>query len=390
MLWDVCMTYKISRKNFTEEQKNTMWNLWSKGKSLSEIGRQLNKRAGSVFCFLQKYGGIRPVKPKRPVRALTLHEREEISRDISAQLSIRAIARKLNRCPSTVSREINRNGGIASYRAVLADKRAWIRAKRPKQCKLQVNIELRNIVTDKLANKWSPEQISGYLKCLFPEDKAMSISHESIYKTLYIQSRGTLKKVLQLQLRTQRIMRQSKKFNTKGNARGSIVDAISIHDRPKEVDNRAVPGHWEGDLICGSKRSFVATLVERTSRFTLLVRLDGNDTNNVVSAITKKIIDLPCQLKKSLTWDRGMELAKHKKFTIDTEIKVYFCDPRSPWQRGTNENTNRLLRQYMPKKTDLSVYTQSDLDKIAKELNERPRKTLKFLSPAERLEEVLL
>jgi IS30 family transposase len=217
----------------------------------------------------------------------------------------------------------------------------------------------------------------------------MCISHESIYKTLYIQSRGTLKKVLQRQLRTQRIMRQSKKFNTKGNARGSIVDAISIHDRPKEADNRAIPGHWEGDLICGSKRSFVATLVERTSRFTLLVRLDGNDTNNVVSAITKKIIDLPCQLKKSLTWDRGMELAKHKKFTIDTEIKVYFCDPRSPWQRGTNENTNHLLRQYMPKKTDLSIYTQSDLDQIAKELNERPRKTLKFLSPAERLEEVL-
>ncbi|VHO05320.1 IS30 family transposase [Candidatus Rhabdochlamydia sp. T3358] len=383
------MAYEISRKNFTEEQQNTMWNLWSKGKSHSEIGRQLNKRAGSVFCFLQKYGGIRPVKPKRSVRVLTLHEREEISRDISAQLSIRAIARKLNRCPSTVSREINRNGGITNYRAVLADKRAWVRAKRPKLCKLQVNIELRNIVIDKLANKWSPEQISGYLKCLFPEDKAMCISHESIYKTLYIQSRGTLKKVLQRQLRTQRIMRQSKKFNTKGNARGSIVDAISIHDRPKEADNRAIPGHWEGDLICGSKRSFVATLVERTSRFTLLVRLDGNDTNNVVSAITKKIIDLPCQLKKSLTWDRGMELAKHKKFTIDTEIKVYFCDPRSPWQRGTNENTNHLLRQYMPKKTDLSIYTQSDLDQIAKELNERPRKTLKFLSPAERLEEVL-
>lgn len=383
------MVYGIAKRNFTEEQQNTMWNLWSKGKSLSEIGRQLHKHAGSVFCFLQKYGGIKPVKRKRSLKALTLQEREEISRGISAQLSIRAIARQLHRYPSTVSREIHRNGGITNYRAVLADKRTWIRAKRPKQCKLQVNIALRNIIADKLANKWSPEQISGYLKHLFPEDKAMSISHESIYKTLYIQSRGTLKKVLQRQLRTQRVMRQSKKFNTKGSARGGIVDAISIHDRPKEADNRAIPGHWEGDLICGSKRSFVATLVERTSRFTLLVRLDGNDTSNVVSAITEKVMELPHQLKKSLTWDRGMELAKHKKFTIDTEIKVYFCDPRSPWQRGTNENTNRLLRQYMPKKTDLRVYTQSDLDQIAKALNERPRKTLQFLSPAEKLEEVL-
>lgn len=383
------MYCEVSKRSFTENQQNLIWCLWSKGKSFSEIGRQTNKHAGSVFCWLQKYGGIRPVKRKRSIRTLTLDEREEISRGLSAKLSMRTIARNLNRCASTLSREIKRNGGIATYRAVLADKQAWTRAKRPKPCKLKLNIGLKNIVADKLADKWSPEQISGYLKHLFPKDKAMNISHESIYKTLYIQSRGTLQKALQYHLRTQRVMRQSKKFTTKGSIRGGIVDAVSIHDRPKEVDDRAIPGHWEGDLICGSKKSYVATLVERTSRFTLLVRVNGNDTNSVISAITKKIIDLPSQLKKSLTWDRGMELAKHKKFTIDTEVKVYFCDPQSPWQRGTNENTNRLLRQYMPKKTDLNIYTQSDLDQIAKQLNERPRKTLKFFSPAEKLDEVL-
>jgi len=383
------MIYKLSKRNFTECQQVVMWTLWSQGKSLSEIGRQVNKHAGSVFCFLQKYGGIRPAQPKRSKKVLTFHEREEISRGLSAKLSVRTIAKQLNRSPSTVSREINRNSGLRKYRAVLAEKQAWIKTKRPKPCKLQVNSALRNIVGEKLASNWSPEQIAGYLKRIFPENKVMHISYESIYKTLYIQSRGALKKALQRHLRTQRVMRQSKQFSTKGSVRGGIIDAVSIHDRPKEADDRVIPGHWEGDLICGSNQSYVATLVERMSRFTLLVRLNGNDTNSVVSAITKKIIDLPRQLKKSLTWDRGMELAKHTKFTIDTKIKVYFCDPRSPWQRGTNENTNRLLRQYMPKKTDLSIYSQSDLDQIAKELNARPRKTLKFLSPAEKLQKVL-
>lgn len=379
----------LSKRSFTEHQQNAIWFLWSQGKSLSEIGRQLNKHAGSIFCFLQKYGGIKPVKRIRSKRALTLLEREEISRGLSANLSIRNIARSLNRSPSTISREIKRNGGITKYRAVTADRQAWIRVKRPKKSKLQINVGLNDIITDKLSNKWSPEQISGYLRRTYPTDTTMHISHESIYKTLYIQSRGHLKKELLKHLRTQRVMRQSKQFNTKGNARGGIIDAVSIHDRPKDIDDRTIPGHWEGDLICGSNKSYIATLVERTSRFTLLVKLEGNDTASVVNAITNKIIELPNQLKKSLTWDRGMELAKHKKFTIDTEIKVYFCDPKSPWQRGTNENTNRLLRQYMPKKTDLSIHSQIDLDKIAKELNERPRKTLNFLSPADKLGEVL-
>ena len=382
------MIYTVSKRSFTEYQQSAIWSLWSQGKSLSEIGRQLNKHAGSIFCFLQKYGGIKPVKSIRSKRALTLFEREEISRGLSANLSIRNIANTLNRSPSTISREIGRNGGILKYRAILADKQTWIRAKRPKKSKLQINIPLNDIIADKLSNKWSP-QISGYLKRTYPNDTAMNISHESIYKTLYVQSRGHLKKELLKHLRTQRVMRQSKKFNTKGNARGGIIGAVSIHDRPKEIDSRTVPGHWEGDLICGSNKSYVATLVERTSRFTLLVKLTGNDTASVIHAITNKIIELPNQLKKSLTWDRGMELAKHKKFTIDTEVKVYFCDPQSPWQRGTNENTNRLLRQYMPKKTDLGIHSQFDLDRIARELNERPRKTLNFLSPADKLNEVL-
>lgn len=383
------MLRALSKRSFTEHQQNAIWSLWSQGKSLSEIGRQLNKHAGSIFCFLQKYGGIKPVKPIRSKRALTLFEREEISRGLSANLSIRNIAKSLNRSPSTISREIKRNGGITKYRAISADRQTWHRAKRPKKSKLQINVGLNDIIIEKLSNKWSPEQISGYLKRTYLTDTTMHISHESIYKTLYVQSRGHLKKELLKHLRTQRVMRQSKHFNTKGNARGGIIDAVSIHDSPKDIEDRTIPGHWEGDLICGSNKSYIATLVERASRFTLLVKLNGNDTATVVNAITNKIIELPNQLKKSLTWDRGMELAKHKKFTVDTEIKVYFCDPKSPWQRGTNENTNRLLRQYMPKKTDLSIHSQTDLDQIAKELNERPRKTLNFISPADRLSEVL-
>lgn len=379
------MNYQSSKRNFTHHQQKAMWHLWSEGKSLSEIGRQLNKHAGSVFCFLQKSGGIKPATPKRSVRNLSLREREEISRGISANLSFRAIARNLNRATSTISREINRNGGISKYRAVSADRQAWHRAKRPKCCKLNDNTHLRAIVSDKLASKWSPEQVAGWLKRTYPESSAMHISHETIYKTLFIQARGALKKELLRQLRTQRVMRQSKHFNTKGNARGGIIDAVSIHDRPKEVNDRMIPGHWEGDLICGTQKSYIATLVERSSRYTLLVKLTGNDTHTVVSAITQKIIELPQQLKKSLTWDRGMELAQHKLFTIDTNIKVYFCDPKSPWQKGTNENTNKLLRQYMPKKTDLSIYTQDQLDAIAEELNQRPRKTLSFLSPTEKI-----
>lgn len=279
---------ELSKRNFTDEQQNIIWNLWSQGKSLSEIGRQVNKHAGSIFCFMQRFGGIRPVKRIRSSKSLTSIEREEISRGLSSGLSIRMIAKHLNRSPSTISREINRNGGVGKYRAIKADRQAWIKAKRPKKCKLQSNINLANIVAKKLALKWSPEQISGFLKRKYPGNTDMHVSHESIYKTIFIQSRGALKKELQKHLRTKRVMRQSKKFNTKGNARGGIIDAISIHDRPKEIEERSIPGHWEGDLICGSNRSYIATLVERTSRFTILVKLKHNDTTSVVSAIRDK------------------------------------------------------------------------------------------------------
>lgn len=383
------MMQTLSRRSFTEHQQDIIWSMWSSGNSLSEIGRSICKHAASIFCYLQKYGGIQPVKPVRSKRSLSLFEREEISRGLSAGISIQEIAKHLERAPSTISREINRNGGKLKYRAIIADKQAWLRAKRPKKHKLEINTILKDIIVEKLSIKWSPEQISGYLKRTFPNNTTMNISHETIYKTLYIQARGSLKKELLKNLRTHRVMRQSKKFNTKGNARGGIIDATSIHDRPKDVEDRAIPGHWEGDLICGSNRSYIATLVERTSRFTVLVKLIGNDTTNVVNAITEKIKDLPAQFKKSLTWDRGMELAKHKILSVDTNIKVYFCDPQSPWQRGTNENTNRLLRQYMPKKTDISIYSQSELDEIARELNERPRKTLKYLSPTDKLNDLL-
>ncbi|MCF6777996.1 IS30 family transposase, partial [Thiotrichales bacterium 19X7-9] len=377
-----------NKRRFTFQEIETLWNLWSNGKSLSDIGRAINKHAGSVFCLLQKSGGIRPKTPLRSKRSLNLSEREEISRGISAQLSLRQIASRLKRSPSTISREINRNGGRAKYRAVDADKKAWSNAKRPKPCLLKSNLNLQRLVESKLSQKWSPEQISGWLKEKYPNEENKQVSHETIYKTLYVQSRGALKKELQSHLRTKRVMRQSKKYNTKGNPRGGIIDAISIHDRPVEVETRKIPGHWEGDLICGSKRSFIATLVERTSRFTMLVKLSGNDTESVVNAIKSKVIELPKVLKKSLTWDRGMELAKHKEFTVDTNINVFFCDPQSPWQRGTNENTNRLIRQYLPKKTDLSIHSQTDLDQIANDLNERPRKTLKFLTPQEKIWEV--
>ena len=302
---------------------------------------------------------------------------------------MREIARQLGRAPSTVSREIDRNGGRCRYRANVADEKTWDRARRPKLCRLAQNGMLRRIVANKLAQDWSPEQISGWLKCTYSEGESLHVSHETIYKSLFVQSRGVLKKELQKHLRTKRPFRQSRQHNNRGARRGQIIDGVSISDRPPEIEDRAVPGHWEGDLIAGCANTHIATLVERQSRFTMLVRVEGKDTKTVVSALTRQVKKLPSQLRGSLTWDRGMELANHKSFTLATDTEVYFCDPRSPWQRGTNENTNRLLRQYFPKKTDLSVYSQAELNKVARKLNQRPRKTLDFRSPADKLAEVL-
>lgn len=369
---------------FTYEEQAAIWIGWKNGDSLSDIGRALRKHPGSVHYLIAYNGGIGPKKKKRAISHLSLDEREEISRGLAANMTVRDIASHLNRSPSTISREINRHGGKENYRATVADQSAWKNAQRPKICYLDQHPVLKEIITNKLQLKWAPEQISGWLKQTYPNEPDMHVSHETIYKSLFIQARGTLKKELTQHLRTKRLMRRPKNAKIDRSPRGQIKDAISISERPAEVEDRAIPGHWEGDLLSGSNNTHIATLVERTTRFTILVKLKGKDTVNVVDALRKKIKTLPIFLRKSLTWDRGMELALHKKLSIDTKIKVYFCDPKSPWQRGTNENTNGLLRQYFPRQTDLSGFTQKDLDKIAIALNGRPRKTLNFYSPLDK------
>lgn len=371
------------RPGLSASQKAELWQRWKKGESLSDIGRALGKHAASIHCVIRQRGGIAPLPRKRCDRSLSWREREEISRGIAAGASMRSIASSIGRAASTVSREVARNGGSKKYRANIADEAAWSRARRPKLCRLVVMPRLQRTVTAKLRINWSPEQISGWLKREYPRDEKMQISHETIYRTLFIQARGGLKRELQTHLRSRRMMRRSQKASTRGQPRGRIIDAVSISDRPAEIEDRAIPGHWEGDLISGSNNTHIATLVERKSRFTMLVQLDGKDTDTVVQAMIKQVRRLPSELRLSMTWDRGMEMARHKDFSIANDFDVFFCDPQSPWQRGTNENTNRLLRQYFPKKTDLSPFSQADLNRIARQLNERPRKTLDFASPAE-------
>jgi len=377
------MMYR-GRIYYNAEQKAEMWDRWQKGESLNAIGRVFDRPSSSIFNQLSPSGGIRPPPRRRSRITLTLPEREEISRGIVCDLSMRAIATLLGRSPSTISREINRNGGLKRYRASRADQAAWDRSHRPKPCKLAVNPALRRIVARKLRYNWSPEQIAGWLKRKYPEDEHHTVSHETIYRSLFVQARGVLKKELQLYLRTHRAIRRSKYASLKRDGTGQIKNMISISERPASVEDRAVPGHWEGDLIGGSKNSYIATLVERHTRYVMLAKVKNKDTESVVSALIKQARKLPDELYKSLTWDRGKELADHQRFTLETDIDVYFCDPRSPWQRGSNENTNRLLRQYLPQGTDLSLHSQARLNAIARQLNERPRKTLGFETPAER------
>ena len=376
---------RMGRPGLSSAQKAALWQRWKSGQSLSDIGRALGKHAGSVHGVLSANGGILPATRCRSSRSLSLAEREEISRGIAVGASMRKIAAIINRSPSTVSREVSRNGG-STYRAVEADSRAWHQACRPKPCHLVKFPILQGIVARKLSVNWSPSQIAGWLKQQYPEDGSMRISHETIYRSLFIQARGVLKKELVSHLRSRCMMRRSKHATTDGQPHGRIIDGISIHERPADVEDRAIPGHWEGDLITGSNNTHIATLVERHSRFTMLVKVAGKDTNSVVTALSQQVRKLPAELRQSLTWDRGMELARHKQFTIATHVKVYFCDPQSPWQRGTNENTNRLLRQYFPKGTDLSGFSQADLNKVALQLNQRPRKTLNFCTPADKLD----
>jgi IS30 family transposase len=378
-----------ARIRFTADQKAALWERWKRGQCVADIARGLGRRNKSgVYRILAHDGGIARLPRRRAAGALRLEEREEISRGIATGRSIRRIARDLGRSPSTVSREIRRNGGSQGYRASWADRRAWDRALRPKPCRLAHYAPLRWRVAQKLALQWSPVQIAGWLKQRFPTDPEMQLSHETIYRSLFIQARGVLKKELMAHLRTARQMRQAKGGTTKSGL-GQIVDAVSIRERPAEAEDRAVPGHWEGDLLAGANNTHIATLVERHSRFTMLLKVPNKNTATVVTALAKHIGKLPQELRRSLTWDRGKEMAAHKSFTVATNVQVYFCDPRSPWQRGTNENTNGLLRQYFPKGTDLSFFSQAYLNRIALRLNQRPRKTLGFETPADRLGLVL-
>lgn len=366
-------------------QQAELWARWKRGESLSAIARALNHPPQTISHLVRQAGGMAPRLRTRSTRVLSAAEREEISRGVAAGESCRTVSRRLGRAPSTISREVQRHGGAAQYRAAPADAAAWQAACRPKACRLVQQPGLCRLVAEKLAADWSPEQIAGWLRTTYAGDTRMQISHETIYRTLFVQSRGALKKALLQHLRRRRTVRRARSATNRGQQRGRIVDAVSIRERPAAIEDRAVPGHWEGDLVAGTRHSHVATLVERQSRYLLLVRVPGQDTTSVVRALTRQVQTLPAGLMQSLTWDRGKELADHRAFTVATDVQVYFCDPHSPWQRGSNENTNGLLRQYFPKGTDLSTFTQADLNRIARRLNERPRKTLGFQTPAAKL-----
>jgi IS30 family transposase len=373
------------RPGLSSQQKTELWRRWRHGESLSDIGRALGKHAGSIFGVLASNGGITPSVQTRNDCALSLREREEISRCLAKKNGVRQIAGRLGRSPSTVSREISRNGGAAKYRAARAEDRAWSAAKRPKETLLGKSSRLRRLVASKLQEDWSPQQIAGWLAAKHGDDKRWRVSHETIYRSLYLYAKSALQRQLISCLRTKRKMRRGKRATTNGQRRGQIIDAISIHDRPAEIETRSKPGHWEGDLITGSGNTHIATLVERYSRYLLLVRVAGKDSASVVGALVRKVNELPGGLFLSLTWDRGTELSMHKAFTKQTGVPIYFCDPKSPWQRGTNENTNGLLRQYFPKGLSLSSFSQLDLDIIAIRLNQRPRKILGFHTPRLRI-----
>ena len=369
------------RREFTAAQRTALWEAWKRGLTVSEIGRSLGRRAGTIHTLIRRSGGYAPRPRRRAARVLQTGEREEISRGIAAGMSNGAIARQLGRSTSTIGREIARNGGRESYRAAAADIGAWRRAQRPQRCVLGQRPRLRCWVAGKLRRDWSPRQIAVGLRRQFPDDVRMRVSHETIYRTLFVQARGALKAELLGHLRRGGFMRRPRGGATSG--RPAIVDGISIHQRPAEAADRAVPGHWEGDLLMGGNSSQIGTLVERRSRFVMLVKLPNKDTQTVTNSLQRKIRRLPAELRRSLTWDRGSEMGAHQQFTVATDVQVYFCDPRSPWQRGSNENTNGLLRQYFPKGKDVGQYTQAELNKVARRLNERPRETLNWLTPLE-------
>ena len=374
------------RRRLTRQQRQELWARWVAGQSLEEIGSALQCAATGVYGEIRRHGGQRPAVPTPRATALTLTEREVIARGLAAGVSPAGLARTLGRARSTVTREIARHGGRTgasrAYEASTAHRRAERARRRPKPRRLAQYRKLRREVTRKLAADWSPAQIAGWLKRRYPADQTMHVSAETIYQTLYVQARGVLRRELVTHLRRGRGLRHPRGRPRPG-GRARIVDAISISERPAASADRAIPGHWEGDLLAGRGQSYIATLVERSSRFVVLVRVGGKDSATVVQALIRRVRRLPAGVMASLTWDRGTELARHQAFTVATDVRVYFCDPRSPWQRGSNENTNGLLRQYFPKGTDVSGYTQRELDAVALKLNSRPRKTLGFQTPAE-------
>ena len=374
------------RRIITAAESIELWRRYKAGESILGMGRALSRTCSSIHRVLQCTGGIAPPERCRSSRVLSLVEREEISRGIAAGQTIRAIAKTLSRAPSTVSQEVSRHGGRGLYRAAEADLAAWESARRPKRCLLARNRQLQHIVAAKLKEDWAPQQIAGWLKDEYPSSPELWVSHETIYRSLFVQARGALKKELIGHLRSKRRIRRSRHATAHGAGRGEIVDAVSIRQRPAEVEDRAVPGHWEGDLVEGSRGTFIATLVERQSRFLIIVKVADKRTESVVAALIKAVRKLPVALRRSLTWDRGMELANHAQFTVATDVQVYFCDPSSPWQRGSNENTNGLLRQYYPKGIDLSAVSQAQLDTVARKLNTRPRETLNWKTPAHTLD----
>jgi IS30 family transposase len=376
---------KEGRPGLSESQKVDMWRLWKAGHTQDEIAAALASSQTAISSQLIARGGFAAVVRRRAAIALTLAEREEISRGLCAGQSLRSIAMRLGRATSTISREVCRHSGRYGYRANHADYEAWVWALRPKRCLLARNERLRQVVAGKLVQRWSPQQICGWLKREYPDDESMHVSHETIYKSLFIQARGVLKKELIGYLRSKRRLRRPQKSASREERRGKLPDMLSIRERPAEAADRAIPGHWEGDLLCGSRRSQIVTLVERHSRFTTLIKVPDNRTATVVAALSRHVRRLPRSLRRSLTWDQGKEMADHQLFSVATKVKVYFCDPHSPWQRGSNENTNGLLRQYFPRNTDLSGYTQVQLDRVAQQLNQRPRETLSFRTPAETL-----
>jgi IS30 family transposase len=378
---------KRVKRTFTQGEKDLVFDLWKQGTGFSDIGRVLEAAPGTVFTALRESGGIKPAPRKRDIQHLTAIEREEIRVALSAKMSLRAIARMLNRSPSTISREVARNRGRRYYKAVDADNRATRMAKRPKSGVLELNPELRQIVMSKLELKWSPEQISGWLGTEYSRKKQMRVSHETIYKSIYVRAKGVIHHSFSQYLRRSRPMRHSRYHRRSGDRSfTNIVSGVSIHERSKTIEQRKSVGHWEGDLVSGSNNTHIATLVDRKSRFTIILKLAGKDAESVHQALLATFKKMPMLYRKSLTWDRGLELAKHADLTKEVGMPVYFCDPRCPWQRGTNENTNSLIRQYVPKKTDLSPHTQGRLNEVATELNERPRKTLKFKTPSHIIE----